>query len=231
MFISTEGLRIDPTKVQAIMDWQKPTNVKEVQSFVGFCNFYRRFINGFSKIIKALMRLTKKDVTFEWTKPCQEAFQTMKDRVTSAPILKHFDRTKEAILETDSSNYINGGILFQYDSDGVLHPVAFYSKNITPAECNYHIYDKELLAIIRYLEHWRVDLEYTDDAIKIYTDHKSLMYFAESQDLTRRQARYLDILSEFNIRIIFRPGPHNAKADALTRLPRSRPANAEDERV
>ena len=74
MFISIEGLRIDPTKVQVIMDWQKPTNVKEVQSFVGFCNFYRRFINGFSKIIKALMRLTKKDVTFEWTKPYQEAF-------------------------------------------------------------------------------------------------------------------------------------------------------------
>ena len=70
MFISTEGLRIDPTKVQAIMEWQKPTDVKEVQSFVGFCNFYRRFINRFSKIIKVLIRLTKKDVTFEWTKPC-----------------------------------------------------------------------------------------------------------------------------------------------------------------
>ena len=97
------------------------------------------------------MRLTKKDVTFEWTEPCQEAFQTMKDRVISAPILKHFDRTKEAILETDSSDYVNGGILSQYDSDGVLHLVAFYSKNMTPAECNYHIYDKELLAIIRFL--------------------------------------------------------------------------------
>ena len=111
MIVSTEGLRIDPTKVQAIMEWQRPNNLKEVQSFVGFCNFYRRFIKGFSKIIKALMRLTKKDVVFEWTDSCQEAFQTMKDTVTSAPILTHFNRTKEAILETNSSDYVNGGVL------------------------------------------------------------------------------------------------------------------------
>ena len=111
MIVSTEGLRIDPTKVQAIMEWQRPNNLKEVQSFVGFCNFYRRFIKGFSKIIKALMRLTKKDVVFEWTDSCQEAFQTMKDTVTSAPILTHFNRTKEAILETDSLDYVNGGVL------------------------------------------------------------------------------------------------------------------------
>ena len=110
----------------------------------------------------------------------------MKDRVTSALILHDFNRTKEAILETNSSDYINGGILSQYDSDGVLHLVAFYSKNITPAQCNYYIYDKELLTIIRCLEHWRVDLECTDDTIKIYTNYKGLMYFAESQDLTRR---------------------------------------------
>ena len=231
MIVSTEGLRMDPTKVQAIMEWQRPNNLKEVQSFVGFYNFYRRFIKGFSKIIKALIRLTKKDMIFEWTNSYQEAFQTIKDTVTSTPILTHFNRIKEAILETNSSDYINGGVLSQYNDDGVLHPVAFYSKNITPAECNYHIYDKELLAIIRCLEHWRADLEGTDDTIKIYTDHQGLMYFAESQELTRRQARYLDILSEFNIRVIFRPGPRNAKADALTRLPGSRPVNTKDERV
>ena len=102
---------------------------------------------------------------------------------------------------------------------------------MTPAECNYYIYDKELLAIIRCLEHWRADLEGTDDTIKIYTDHQGLMYFAESQELTRRQVRYLDILLEFNIRVIFRLGPRNAKADTLTRLPGSRPVNTEDERV
>ena len=117
------------------------------------------------------MRLTKKDVVFEWTDSCQEAFQTMKDTVTSAPILTHFNRTKEAILETNSLDYMNGRVLSKYNNDGVLHPVAFYSKNMTPAECNYYIYDKELLAIIRYLEHWRADLEGTNDTIKIYTDH------------------------------------------------------------
>ena len=231
MILSTEGLRMDPTKVQAIVDWPRPTILKEIQSFVGFCNFYRRFIDGFSKIIKVLMRLTKKDVVFEWTDAYQEAFQKMKDTIICAPVLRLFDRKREAVLVTDFSDYVNGGVLSQYDDEGVLYPVAFYSKNITPAKCNHYIYDKELLVIIPCLENWQVELECTDNAIKIYTDHKGFMYFAQSQDLTRRQARYLDVLSEFNIKIMFKLGPRNAKVDALTRLPGSRPRDDKDERV
>lgn len=151
--------------------------------------------------------------------------------VTEAPVLRHFDRTKEAILETDSSDYVNGGVLSQYDEEGNLHPVAFYSKNMTPAECNYQIYDKELLAIIRCLEHWRPELECTDVPVKIFTDHKGLMYFADGRDLSRRQARYLDMLSEYNFKIIYRPGPQNIKADALTRMAGSKPVDPEDERL
>lgn len=231
LLVSIDGLRIDPTKIQAVIDWKTPTNLKESQAFVGFCNFYRRFIRNFSKIVKALVRLTQKGVIFEWSSACQEAFQRLKKAITEAPVLRHFDRSKEAILETDSSDYINGGVLSQYDEDGLLHPVAFYSKNLTPAECNYQIYDKELLAIIKCLEHWRPELECTEIPVKIFTDHKGLMYFAEGQDLSRRQARYLDMLSEFNIKIIYRPGPQNVKADALTRMPGSKPTDPSDERL
>ena len=145
--------------------------------------------------------------------------------------MKHFDIIKEAILETDSSDYVNSRVLSQYNDEGLLYPVAYYSKNLNPAKCNYQIYDKELLTIIRCLEHWRPELECTNIPIRIFTDHKGLMYFAEGRDLSRRQARYLDILSEFNIKIVFRLGPQNGKADALTRLPGLKPSGLYNDRT
>ena len=228
--VSTEGLKMDSNKVQAIIDWTTPSNLKEVQAFVGFCNFYRRFIKDFSKIVKPLVALTKKECPFIWSEACQQAFQELKDKVTVAPVLKHYDRTKPAILETDSSDYVNGGVLSQEDNDGILHPVAFYSKNLLPAECNYEIYDKELLAIIRCLEHWRPELESTDIPIQIFTDHRSLEYFMTTKELTRRQARWAEKLADFNFKIVYRSGKSNSKADALTRMPGSTPADGLDER-
>jgi hypothetical protein len=98
LLVSTEGLRMDPGKVQVIQDWATPRNLTGVQSFIGFCNFYRRFIKGFSKLARPMVTLTRKDQPFFWTDACQKAFELMKERVTIAPLLKHFDRTKEAIL-------------------------------------------------------------------------------------------------------------------------------------
>jgi hypothetical protein len=230
LVVSTDGLKMDPRKVQVIRDWATPKNLTDVQSFIGFCNFYRRFIKGFSKLARPMVNLTRKDHPFLWTDACQEAFELMKERVTTAPVLKHFDRTKEAILETDSSDYVNGGVLSQYGDDGILYPVAFYSKNMAPAECNYEIYDKELLAIIRCLEHWRPELESTDIPIKIFTDHKNLEYFMTTKELTRRQARWAEKLAEFNFKILYQSGAKNHKADALTRMPGYRPDNDEDDR-
>ena len=231
LLVSIHGLRVDPDKIGAIQQWAVPVNLKQTQSFLGFCNFYRRFIRGFSKTAKPLIKLTCKDTPFQWTPACQEAFSALKTAIMTTPVLRHFDRSKEAILETDSSDFVNGGVLSQHDGDGVLHPVAFYSKNLTPAECNYQIYDKELLAIIRCLEHWRPELECTDIPVRIFTDHKGLMYFAEGRDLSRRQARYLDMLSEYNIKIVYRPGPQNIKADALTRMSGSVPTDPADARL
>ncbi|SLM36749.1 gag polymerase env [Lasallia pustulata] len=148
LVISTEGLKMDPQKIKAIAQWPIPIKLVEVQSFIGFCNFYRRFIKEFSKIACPLTRLAQNDTPFEWNEACQIAFDTLKKRMTEAPVLRHFDRSRKLYLEADSSDYVNGGILLQKDDDGVLHPVAFYSKNLLPAECNYEIYDKELLVII-----------------------------------------------------------------------------------
>jgi hypothetical protein len=152
IIISTEGIQMDPAKVNTILDWLPPQNVTDTQAFLGFCNFYRRFIRGYSNIMKPLTLLTRKDQPFEWTLACQAAFELMKKTVTEAPILKHFDRTKTSYVEADASDYVTSGVLSQMDDDSILHPVAFFSKRLCPAECNYEIYDKELLAIIRCFE-------------------------------------------------------------------------------
>ena len=195
LIITTEGMRMDPVKVQAIRDWDTPSNVVQVQSFLGFCNFYRRFVQGFAHMTKPLTELTRKGALFKWTDDCGRAFQALKDRVSLEPLLLHFDRNKEAILEVDASDWAYGGVLSQEDQNGILRPVAFLSKNMLPAECNYEIYDKELLAIVRCLEQWRAEVEGTEIPVKILTDHKALEYFTTKRKLTRRHARWAEILS------------------------------------
>ena len=122
-------------------------------------------------------------------------------------------------METDSSDYVSGGVLFQKDKNGDLRPVAFFSKTMSPAECNYDIYDKELLAIIRCLEQWRPELESCEEPIKIMTDHKNLEHFYTTKKLSRRQTRWAQILSAYNFVIMYQTGRQNAKADALTQRP------------
>ena len=214
-----------------MIDWSTSINLKETQLFVDFYNFYRRFIKNFSKIVKSLVRLIRKDVIFEWSTACQQAFNQLKIVVTQAPALRHFDRFKEVILETNSFDYVNDKILFQYNDEKVLHSIIFYNKNLTPIEYNYQIYEKKLLTIIRYLEHWRPELKCTDVPVKIFTNHKNLMYFVEERDLSRRQARYLNMLFEYNIKIVYRSGPQNVKADALIRMTKSKSSSLSDETV
>ena len=107
-------------------------------------------------------------------------------------------------MKIDFFDYVNGGVLSQYDDEGVLYSIIFYNKNLTSAECNYQIYDKKLFVIIRYLEHWRFELKCIDISIKIFTNHKGFMYFAKGRDLSRRQIKYLNMLFEYNIKIIYR---------------------------
>jgi len=159
LIISNEGVKMDPRKIEAITKWESPRNLHDVRAFLGFANFYRRFIQGYSLVVAPMTALTRKDIKFEWLEACEKAFQQLKTAFTSAPVLKHFDPDQEVVVETDASDYVSAGILSQYDkTTGILHPVAFFSKKHSPAECNYEIYDKELMAIVRCFMESRVGI-------------------------------------------------------------------------
>ena len=177
---------MDPKKIETIKAWNTPTCLKDIQAFLGFANFYRQFIKGFSDIVKPLTALTKKNTLFKWTQTCEEAFLSLKEQFISAPILIWFDPEKRTIIETDASDYVSGGILSQPNEQGILHPVAYFSKKHSVKECNYEIYDKELLAIIRAFEEWRPELEGSKYPIMVMTDHRNLEYFISTKLLNRR---------------------------------------------
>jgi hypothetical protein len=187
--VGRNGIYIDPIKVNAVLTWPRPTTVKEVQSFLGFANFYRRFIQGYSAIAKPLSELTKKDIKFEWTEEATKAFEELKSRFTTAPILTTFDPERQIILETDALDFAIGVCLGQLDEAGKLKPVAYYLRKMTPAELNYDIYDKELLAIVVAFEQWRVYLEGLKYKVQVWTDHKNLTSFTTTKILNRRQVR------------------------------------------
>jgi hypothetical protein len=231
LIISRNGVAMDPDKVNCILSWEVPSNVKDIQAFVGFANFYRRFIRGFSDLVAPLINLTKKGVDFKWNTDCQEAFNKLKLAFTSAPILRHFDSSREIFIETDASDYVSAGILSQKDDEGVLHPVAFFSKKHSPQECNYEIYDKELLAIIRVFEEWRPELEGAAFPITVLTDHRNLAYFMTTKDLSRRQVRWSEFLSRFDFVIKFRPGKQGGKPDALTRRSGDLPSESDPRKL
>src|SRR5208282_4967836 len=215
--VSTDGIEVDPEKVKVIQDWMPPCTVKGVQSFLGFCNFYRRFIQDFGVIAKPLTRLTRISTPFVFNQSCQDAFEELKGRLIAAPILRHYDPDLESRIETDASDGVVAGVLSQLHPDGEWYPVAYFSKTMAPAECNYEIHDKEMLAIIRSLSQWRAELQGASSRIQIYTDHQALEYFMTTKQLTSRQARWAEILSQFFFTIMYRPGRQNAQADALTR--------------
>jgi hypothetical protein len=215
--LSTEGVKMDPSKVEAVQKWPRPQNVTEVQEFLGFANFYRRFIKGYSGMATPLTNLTKKDKAFLWTENEQFAFDELKRRFTVAPILAIFDPDRAIVVETDASDYAVGACISQIGDDGKLHPVAFYSRKMSPAEANYDIHDKELLAIVAAFQEWRVYLEGPKHTVKVLTDHKNLTYFTTTKKLNRRQVRWAELLASYNFQIHYQKGTDNGRADALSR--------------
>lgn len=216
--ISAKGIAMSKDKVECILSWKQPKSVKGVQQFNGFANFYRRYIKGYSRIAKPLTdstNLTQK--SWQWTKQMNAAFDALKKAFTEAPVLAYFDPSKPPIIEPDASDYALGSIMSQKQDDGRIHPVAFHSRKLIPAEMNYEIHDKELLAIVDSFQRWRHYLEGAKYRIEVFSDHRNLEYFQTAKVLNRRQARWAQQLATFDFVINFRPGTQNAKADALSR--------------
>ncbi|MBW0583629.1 hypothetical protein O181_123344 [Austropuccinia psidii MF-1] len=192
---SSEGLKMDQAKVQQILNWPPPRNLKALQYFLGFANFYHRFIKNYSKKISSLPSFLKKDSCFP---PNEEA------------------------LKTDASDYALGAVLSQV-SDSGKHPIAFKSRKIIPEDLNYEIHDKELLGIVWALKLWRAFLLSLSSPFEFLTNHSSLQYFMTSKLLTCHQARWAEFLSEFHFSITYRPGRLATLPEALSHRDKSYP--------
>ena len=216
--ISQGEVRMDPAKLSAVKDWPQPEDRKQLQRFLGFANFYRRFIRDYSKIAAPLTALTSTTRRFQWTQEATQAFLDLKLRFTSAPILTQPDPELQFIVEVDASDTGVGAVLSQRSpKDSKLHPCAFFSRKLSPAERNYDIGNRELLAVKLALEEWRHWLEGAELPFIVWTDHKNLEYVQGAKRLNARQARWTLFFGRFKFTLTYRPGSRNVKPDALSR--------------
>ena len=230
LIIVKEEIRMNSAKITAIANWEASICVKDVQSFLSFANFYQRFIKSFSQLADPLTALIWKDIKFEWSLTAEQTFQALKTAFSSALILIMFDLNKPSTVKSDSSDCVTEGVLSQPDSQRVLHSVTYFSTCMASAECNYDIYDKELLAIICAFKEWRPELEGAAEQVQVITDHKNLEYFMTTKQLSCRQARWSEFLSRFNFAIQYCSGKLNSWADALTRRSTDFPQDDQDPR-
>ena len=216
--ISENRISMDPVKIASVQEWPAPTNKKEVQSFLGFTNFYHQFIKDFSNHAHLLFDLTHNDRKWSWGPTKQSAFNRLKQSVTAAPVLISPNSTNPFRIEVDSSNFTTGAVLSQVcPTNGKWHPVAFFSKSLSPVKCNYEIHDKEMLAIIWALQEWHHFIEGAEHQFEIWTDHKNLEYFMLAKQLNRRQAWWSLYLTRFDFQLHHKPGKSMGKPDALSR--------------
>ena len=214
--ISGEGIQTDPKKTQAVREWPRPESLHEVRSFLGFCSYYRRFIPKFAEISKPLHKLTEKNQKFLWTKECNAAFETLKEKMVSSPILAHPDFTKPFILDTDASDQAIGAVLSQ-KIEGKEHVIAYASRTLTKSERRYCVTRKELLAVINFVKYFRHYLY--GRAFTVRTDHGSLRWLMKFKNPEGQIARWLETLSSYEFKIEHRPGRVHRNADGLSRIP------------
>ncbi len=217
--ISSGGVAMDKRKVRALVNWPRPHSVKELQRFLGFANFYRRFIRNFSTVAAPLTSMSKKGPQrLVWTPRATSAFQELRKRFTTAPILRHPDPELEFIVEVDASSTGIGAVLSQRQGDPLkTYPCAFYSRKLNPAEQNYDVGNRELLAMKAAFEEWRHWLEGAKHPFTVLTDHRNLEYLRSAKRLNHRQARWALFFTRFDFTVTYRPGSLNTKADALSR--------------
>jgi hypothetical protein len=217
--IGPDGLQMDPAKVKVIQGWPEPWKVKDIQSFLGFANFYRQYIHNYSNIVVPLTCLTQKNIPWNFDESCKLAFLTLKQAFISAPVLTHYKPGCPLVIETDASDYALAAILSQVESNREIHLVTYLSQTFSDTELNYDTHDKKLMEIYKALKAWWHYLEGTEVLIDVVTDHKHLEYFCTTRILSRRQAQWSTFLSGFNMVVRFHPGRLRAKPDALTHRP------------
>ena len=188
----------------------------EVRSFLGLCSYYRRFIHSFSQISKPLHVLTEKNRFFEWTDPAEKAFQTLKEKLTTAPILVYPSETDQFILDTDASNHHIGAVISQVQQ-GQERVIAYYSRTLNKSERNYCITRKELLAIVAAVKHFRPYLY--GKQFKVQTDHGALTWLMKFKHPEAQVAHWIEVLDTYDFKIEHRPGKSHGNADALSRRP------------
>ena len=226
------GIRMDPEKLTAIRDWTAPKTVKAVRSFLGFANYYRLFIKDYADVAKPLTDLTKKGIVFDWSESAEAAFQKLKQCFGEEPVLATYDPGRKTRLEPDASGWAVGGVFNQFDTAlQAWRPVAFFSARHSPAECNYDIHDKELLAIVKCMKQWSGELRGLSSAFTILTDHRNLEPFTTKKTLNERQVRWSEFLAGFNFQLVHRPGKEATIPDALSRREQDVPEGSDDSRI
>ena len=208
--VGRDGIQVDPSKIEAVRDWPRPRNVAEVRSFLGLASYYRRFVEGFSKLATPLTELTRKSLKFVWSDKCENSFQELKQRLISAPVLSLPIDGEKFVVYCDASRQGLGCVLMQAGK-----VIAYASRQLKEYEQRYPTHDLELAAVVFALKIWRHYLY--GDKCEIYTDHKSLKYFFTQKDLNMRQRRWLELVKDYDCEILYHPGKANVVADALSR--------------
>ncbi len=213
--ITQEGVKTDPKKIEVVRDWPKPENIHALRSFLGFCSYYRRFIPNFSEMAKPLHCLSEKGQKFIWSEKCNLAFGILKQKLVEAPVLAHPDFTEPFIIDTDASDLAIGAVLSQ-NIGGQEHVIAYASRTLTKAEKTVCVTRKELLALVHFVKYFRHYLY--GKAFTARTDHSSLRWLMNFKNPEGQMARWLEVLSAYDMKIIHRPGRLHRNADGLSRM-------------
>jgi len=216
--VSEEGVSTDPEKISVVKNWPTPKTVKQLKSYLGFCSYYRKYVPSFSDIARPLNKLCEKSTKqlVDWSQECQESFEKLKHLLTSTPILSYPTVGEPYILDTDASSCAAGSVLSQV-IDGKERVIAYYSKTFQKSEVNYCITRRELLAIILSVKHFHNYLY--GSKVLIRTDHGALSWLLKFKNPEGQLARWIELLSEYDFKIQFRPGRLNNNADGMSRLP------------
>ncbi|WJX19257.1 hypothetical protein P8452_08970 [Trifolium repens] len=208
--ISSGGIAVDPSKIDAVLEWGTPESVFEIRSFLGLAGYYRRFIEGFSKLALPLTQLTRTGQAFVWDSLCEKSFQELKRRLTTAPVLVLPKANEPFVVYCDASLMGLGGVLMQKGQ-----VVTYASRQLKVHEKNYPTHDLELAAVVFVLKIWRHYLY--GSRFEVFSDHKSLKYLFDQKELNMRQRRWLEFLKDYDFELKYHPGKANVVADALSR--------------